>query len=86
MQSEPSEAIVKSQKSKTRYIAELPDGQKIEVGLSVKYVMHGIELSVGAKIFVQLFENRRLGGYVLTLSDFKMNNWSGWTEEYEPQL
>lgn len=86
MQLRPSEAIVKAQKSKTRYIAELSDGQEIEVGLSVKYVMHGVELSVGAKIFVQLLDNRRLDGYVLTLSDFKMNNWSGWTEDYEPQL
>lgn len=86
MNSGPCEAIIKTQKSKTRYIAGLSDGKEIEVGLSAKYVMHGIELSVGAKIFVQLLENQRLDGYILTLSDFKMNNWLGWTEEYEPQL
>lgn len=77
MNIEPSQAVVIAQKSKTRYLVELTDGKEIEVGLSGKYVIHGVELSVGAKVFVQLLDNGRLDGYVLTLSDFKMNNWPG---------
>lgn len=81
---EPNQAIVKSQKSFSIYIVELDNGKEIEVLLSAKYAMNGINLSVGAKVFVLVLDNYRADGRILTYSDFKANGWPGWTEEHEP--
>jgi translation initiation factor IF-1 len=81
---EPTQAIVNAQKSFTRYIVELTDGKEIEVLLSAKYPMNGINLSIGAKVFVLVLDNYRADGRILTYSDFKLNGWPGWTEEHEP--
>jgi translation initiation factor IF-1 len=84
MNMEPTQAIVKVQKSFTRYIVELNDGQEIEVILPGKIAMRVVKLTVGAKIFVMLYENRSVDGHILTQTDFKLNGWPGWTEEHEP--
>lgn len=79
-----AEGTVKDKKTRTKYIVELSTGEEIEVRLSIKYVLNGMELFVGAKVFVMQTPDSPIKGYVLTATDFKLNGWIGWTDEYEP--
>jgi len=86
MSIQPIRAVVMEQKSKTRYKVELEDGKGLLVALSGKYVINGVELSEGANVFIMPLENKVVDGYILTATDFKINNWSGWTDRHEPKI
>lgn len=82
----PLPGKVKEQISKTRYLIDFEDGRSAEVALSGKYVIHGVELSVGSKVFVLILENSFVTGHILSATDFKVNGWCGWTDEHEPRI
>lgn len=80
-----TEGTVKEKKTRAKYIVNLVTGEEIEVRLSIKYILHGMELFVGAKVFVMQTPDRPIKGYILTETDFKLNGWIGWTSEHEPR-
>jgi len=78
------EGIVFEKKSRIHYIVKLLDVEEVNVYLSLNYVLHNMELKVGSKVFVGVFP-KTSRNYILTASDFKLNGWSGWTDEHEPK-
>lgn len=76
------QGVVLEKLSNLWYKVLLEDGSEIKVTVGI----HAVELNVGAKIFFLLLHKRTLiSGSLLTRTDFKINNWEGWTEEFEPK-
>ena len=76
--------IVKQKLSRKTYMVELPDGTHIEVHLKLKQIMHYVTLTIGKKIYLELIPPNNEKGTLLTETDFKLNNWPGWSSDYEP--
>lgn len=76
--------IVEKRLSRKTYIVQRVNGDFIHVHLQPVHRMNYIELSIGAKIFFELRSSTDLEGRLLTGTDFKLNNWEGWSHEYEP--
>jgi hypothetical protein len=72
--------------SSTTYLVDLPYSDKPKtIRLSAKYVMVGIELEVGSKVYVQAVDSSRMDGYFLTKVDFKGTDYS-WEDGFYPVL
>jgi translation initiation factor IF-1 len=80
------EGTVTEQISSVLYEVICFDGRRIVASIG-KNLIHGVQLSIGAKVFVYLLPNRtNSDGKILTASDFKVNNWDGWSDQHEPKL
>ena len=84
MESKRTTGIVRQKISIKTYIIELPDGREIEVSLKPKQQIHYVTLTIGKKIYLELIPPNNEKGTLLTETDFKLNNWPGWSSDYEP--
>ena len=79
-----AEGIVEKKLSDGLYKIKLSDGSITEAKLSAKQKLNYKELSIGAKVYLEVSDNEKRYDRFLTRTDFKINNWTGWTEEHEP--
>ena len=79
------EGIVEEKLSKNLYSVQIEKGIMRKVRFSAKLRMHYGEINIGAKVYVELpIDESKLGTF-LSATDFKVNGWTGWTEEHEPK-
>ena len=79
------EGVVIERKSRKIYLVELPSEEIVEMHLTPSQVWNYVHLSIGAKVFVLILSTTpKLTGRLLTGTDFKLNNWPGWSSDYEP--